>query len=1135
MKALLLAIFFSAVSLLSAKEKLFSTPPRITLGKSPAVKIDGNISDAETKYAAGMMGFCSLRSSKVLELVPADAKFNISTDGRNLYISAISQIGENGILQRASRGYNSRATGDDTYEFIIIPDPKSDKTTIYQLIANNKGAYYTIAKKNGNPIVWKPVVDIKGSVKNKKWYFEIAMPLAAIGIDEFKDGQEIGIRICRNWKRLKPQFGGNWGLQSSWSQNKAQFFSNFTIPTIVYRKSAPVVRFLSLQKGNSPDVKVSIFNPAATPVTLNFRYMITPSSSQSVDSSDKVILKANETKIIPLSLPQADINEKLKTYFEVTSADGKDVYYRRGFSWSLNKQDIFAGKMSNEERISCKYAFYPSTNQMFIQINGSALQKISDLKGAKVSVSAKNGRKIAETDLNDVKKGIIEHLWQLPDLKKITETSNPSGIYTLTVNYKGASSKPVVRDFERKIFEWEDNKLGTSDRILPRFTPIKIKNNTVSTILRDHKMNNTGLFEQITADGKKLLKNNGICFEAVINGKKTAVTAERLKVLNASDTKASIQARWQAGNMHANAVCDWDFDGVMKYTLKLQPFNGKLDSLKMIVPIDSKYAYLFHACTDGLRFNYGGKTPEKWNSTQAPRTSVTTDFVHYIWLGTESAGLSIFADSDKSFIYKKGVPAQQIYHSNGVTYLVYNLVSSPVEIKKEREFILGFQATPVKPMLKNWRRMFVWSAPYKARKHLVYDVNFLGSNYRFGGITGAGCIFPRDFDLSLWYTLGEIRKTNKIPKGYLDKWVAGYTRASERMKQTYRREVNNALVNMRGNRKIMQYLNARGMRTDISESITFMDDWFKEEFQGQRDRAPAYGNSKSYSVDPVKSFRDFSAYWYHKMLSIGITDELYWDDIFLSANYDRTLQSDSYYDEKGNFHPSVGLWNMRELIRRGAVLQLEMGKAPNNMVHMTNTALAPICSLADQNLDGEDNRGTAPFQQRYTKEYLRALTIGRQFGNLPGTLGLMQLGNDHKQYIFSLRTGAGVMLTHEIFWVWNGGDKGFYWPIKMKLYDFGYGYDHVKVWNYWEKDYPMIVSGDTSSIIMCKENEAQALICNYGGDADFTAELDLKKLGLKGRISVKNGENGQNVTVENNKIKFNLPKYDFIYLQIKGE
>ena len=66
------------------------------------------------------------------------------------------------------------------------------------------------------------------------------------------------------------------------------------------------------------------------------------------------------------------------------------------------------------------------------------------------------------------------------------------------------------------------------------------------------------------------------------------------------------------------------------------------------------------------------------------------------------------------------------------------------------------------------------------------------------------------------------------------------------------------------------------------------------------------------------------------------------------------------------------------MIRRAAVLMMELNRTPNNMIHMTNVGAAPLLSYAQQNLDWEDNLGVNVFQKRYTPEYIRTISTGRQ-------------------------------------------------------------------------------------------------------------------------------------------------------------
>lgn len=1132
------ALLMGVVSM--ADEKMFTDAPRATITKMEPANVDGVLQDSETKFSTGMYGFCRLEFVQgMMKLLPADARFNVGTDGKNLYVSARCEVGPDGILARARAGRGgNRAFMDDSFEFVFVPDPEAKFPSIYHIITNNKGSYLTEARKGADNIDWEPKFFFRGVVKDGFWNYEAVFPLSEFGLSGLKDGQEIGLRVCRNWRRMSKAFGGEWGIQSEWSQNRGAFFSTASIPIVVYREQAPVVRFLSLKKEGKPDLKVSLFNPTNRDMTLNSVYLHKPSNSQSISSEDKITLKAGETKTIQLPTAQITENETVSTGYAVTSEDGQKVYYRRAFRWSLETPVIFATEVDDKQKIAMKFAYYPETDKMFIQMDLSAIQDLSGVKKITALITDKKGNVVTQGLLPPLKKGVSEFLWNLPSLKEVTEKSNPSGEYKLTVTVDGIADTKLERNFERKLFDWEGNKDGLSSRILPRFTPIRVNGNKIYTVLREHTVNDLGLWEQVRADREDLLKEGGIRLEAVIDGTPYTAQGSKLKFIRKSGTKVTTKTEWTADGLKGSAVSEWDYDGMMKYTLTLAPFAGQVDSLKLIIPLEEKNAYLFHACTDGLRFNYGGATPkgegQVWNSRKAARSDLQSDYVNYIWLGTEGRGLSVFGENDKGWTLDKKVPTQELIRKNGTLYLVYNLIARPTKIQAPREILLAFQATPVKPMLPNWRRSATWATPAAAIPYLDYYMVFLGSALCRGGVSSYDCLFPRDEDVSLWETYGRIRKTREIPKDYLDQWCAGY-RNKERL-ESYRREVSYGLHCMKNTPPdlVTFYTNARGMRTDIPPARTFLDDWFRDEFQGTRERAPEYGASRSYSIDPVESFRDYAVTWYKKMITTGACDNIYWDDIFLAANFDHSGRDGAYLMEDGRLQPSVGLFNMRELIRRTAVMQMEIGRTPNNMIHMTNTAIAPICAFAQQNLDWEDNLGTNPFQQRYTKEYIRAVSIGRQFGNLPGALGLVVSQGDKAAIDWCLRTGAGVTLTHEILWT-KGGVARDFWNIKTQILKFGYGTDEVMVWNYWDKGYPVRISGDTSSILLSKKDGAILIVCDYGGGGNFTAKLDLRKIGLPNKLTALNMETGAPVKMEGDTLSFELKKYDFISIGLKGQ
>jgi hypothetical protein len=223
---------------------------------------------------------------------------------------------------------------------------------------------------------------------------------------------------------------------------------------------------------------------------------------------------------------------------------------------------------------------------------------------------------------------------------------------------------------------------------------------------------------------------------------------------------------------------------------------------------------------------------------------------------------------------------------------------------------------------------------------------------------------------------------------------------------------------------------------------------------------------------------------------------------------------------------------MRDLIRRTAVFQQELGRSANNMAHMTNTAIAPVLSFARMNYDWEDHNGYNDFQERYTREYIRTLSIGRQFGNFPVVLAPVG-GGTKEQLDWCMRTATGVMLTHEVRW--TNSQARPYWHALKKLYDFGYGEPSVQVFNYWDENYPVKIKGlESSSLILKKQDAVLILICDYGNGGNVSIAPDRNKLGLDSNFSASNLETGKPIKISGGEMRIKLKKHDYIMILLKN-
>jgi hypothetical protein len=227
----------------------------------------------------------------------------------------------------------------------------------------------------------------------------------------------------------------------------------------------------------------------------------------------------------------------------------------------------------------------------------------------------------------------------------------------------------------------------------------------------------------------------------------------------------------------------------------------------------------------------------------------------------------------------------------------------------------------------------------------------------------------------------------------------------------------------------------------------------------------------------------------------------------------------------GPIQPSVGIWNLRELIRRTAVMDQEIGKHAMNMSHITNTAIAPVISFAQSHITWEDRMGDSDFQDRFSREYIRAESTGRQHGNVPFVLMLVQ-STDPKKAAWANRTGAGVILTHELRAL---NEENFVAGYK-RLLAFGYGKPESRVFNYWQADNPVRIEGtDATTLAVTKPGGGRAMIvvCDYGNGGEVSVGVDAAALSLKPTFAARDAESGQALTVVDGKVRFPIKKHDF--------
>lgn len=1111
--------------------------PRISfpLMKAPPV-IDGATNEDEWSGAVRNIG---LNSQYDMKLGAREAVFWVGAGPDSggeaadirpvLYLAMKMELPPTGdLLNRGVPDGDRDVTGalhDDSVELVIHPHLglTSGDQRYFHLIVNARGAVFDRSfdpanAQNPMTTAWRlKGWQFKSRLAEGWWEVEMAIPFAAIGATEADLQHPWGLRVCRNWQRP-------WD-QSRWEGVTAAYEDVPTMPQISFDQAAPVVQVLKLRGETAPDIQVGVANPTAAEVRAKVFISDTWSRNPPAELTKDLAVAPGARGIVTATPPHGGPEGDHHTIIRVTSPDGQKVYYLRDFVWRFERSaERWATLKEDTQAVQLQYAVYPYYQKLRVRVDIESLTTRDKVTGARVAFRPQGGpassRPLLEGDLK-FKDYTAEGAFDLPELS--------AGSYAVAVKLQGEGvpTEAVTGLYERNVFPWEHNQLGLSQRVIPPFTPIKIAGSKLQTVLREHALGKTGLWDQVTSLDKPLLKAP-MRWVVAANGKPVTVTPGAVKIKSARPDFAVITTSFNLGSGSASVQSEWDQDGMAKMTLRL-PVNGTpIDRLSLEIPLDDAQMKYMHACGDGLRFNLAGATPPGeglvWDSSKGNRTDIVNTFYPYVWLGGGERGLAFFADTDKGYSLDDKTPMIELVRQAGVLTVRVNFITKPVKLDQVRMLEFGLQATPVKPMPEdpiNWRRWVCSSFDPRAKPFTI-----LGSTYYYG--TDAYGMYPLDHDLSIYEAFAQARKDGVYNEAFVNSWLEKHkdvTRASEDAKKLWEAHIRSGMTTASGTQRekgwlLTPYTNPRGMSFAEPEWPTYQDEWLQSAYF-QRSKS----GGVAYDVCPVSSFQD-AALWYYKEM-MTCFDGIYWDNLYLSSNFN-TISGGAWTDEQGKVHPSMGLWALRDLVKRTAILFNEQGRPVfSNVIHMTNACLVPVMAFANINLDWEWQYGERDFQDRFTPELTVAETIGRQCGNIPLILqgGYYSATEDVRPRID--RTRTGVCLVHELrVWDWRPKEM---WDTYKQMFDFGYGEKDCRVYNYWDDGFPLTIGGVTAkAILLVRGPRALAVVTDYGGGGDCTVKLDLKAIGLPDTVRPKDLEKGQELSAPGpGQATFNLPKHDF--------
>jgi len=669
----------------------------------------------------------------------------------------------------------------------------------------------------------------------------------------------------------------------------------------------------------------------------------------------------------------------------------------------------------------------------------------------------------------------------------------------------------LVKEFERQRFEWERKGLGTSKKVFPPFEPISLEGKTLRVVLREHTLGDLGLWDQVVARGKPLLAQP-MRLVALADGQSHRARTSDFRFLRTEPNEVVAISDLQAGPLRGALTTTWDYDGLMRADLKLEPTATTIEALRLEVPLRAEQATMLHAMADGIRNTVYIRVPEGdgvvWDASKVQVNDFSKNFCTYIYLGTPVRGLCWFAENDRGWSWDSQKPNLEVRRQPGKVLLVVNLVNKPTTVHRPRTIAFGLMAAPVKPRVGNWR--YAWRRE---------NYTLLGTDINWLARGNCGSVYPAAKDLYLWEMLKrgnrerlsdqEIEKVIERGKPYFEPYGPGYL-------ERFIRHVHHNLRARYGKRMVFYYNRASCQL--FPEFQTFQDEWSLTDFRTVG-KGKGVGEIK---IVPSPSYIDHALWWYGKSFDIAGNQGVYWDNYFFVASYN-TAMTGAYRRPDGSTMPSTGIWGLRELVKRTFVLMNERGMRPITMVHMTSTNILPLYSFATVQYDWEWKYSQGDVQYRFPREYILLVSTGELAGTWPVLLG------DHGKLArdqWTQRTFAGVCLVHEL----DGWGAGKAWKSLFAHVHRLVETPGVEVYRYWDDRPQPVVADDPdlpTIVYVVKGHEALFAITSYAEeDRATTISIDPKPLGLEGGYVVVDAESGQRVPVRNDRLALKIRKHD---------
>ena len=507
----------------------------------------------------------------------------------------------------------------------------------------------------------------------------------------------------------------------------------------------------------------------------------------------------------------------------------------------------------------------------------------------------------------------------------------------------------VIRERE----QWQNNRLGLTDKIPPPWTPMTVADRTVGCWGRSYDYEGCLFPRQVLSQGQAILAGP-ITLAATLGRQETGLGKADKQSVAPAPQQVDLDASSTVGGLTVRAQSHLEYDGCVKVELTLSPTDKPVlvESLELRIPVKPERALYYH-------WFEATRDPKLTNAGALPAEGLKSHFKPLLWLGDNDRGFCWFCESPKGWALGDRESVLRVERTKEACVMRIRMADRPFVIAGPWQTVFGLMATPVRPMPPGWRD---WLIP-------LNQTNPWGSwapgLNNLSGTDDPGTLTPKD------------------PEA-MSRWV----------KQTQEQGWPVSLLPLREPTKVIPYSQIVFWSGKLRDGLPSPEiKVFGPEWSNQRkpigprqepdDQIPP---KEYYWVCPQSSFAQFYIWKLNQLIDQTGIDGIYIDGPWNTCA--NPLHGCGCRDDKGEWQTEYKIWAFRDLLRRVYCLFHEKRKAPVIHHHTSCWLCIPCLSFCDMMLDGEQYHDVGQKVEDHFLDVVpldkwRAEHTGRQWGPAP--------------------------------------------------------------------------------------------------------------------------------------------------------